>query len=100
MSEVSSTSVNSSSQNIAVAFAREYGVSVQSAEKILNFSQSKHLIRDLKKMGMNPRDFAPLKKLEMPSSEAIDRVASVLGEEPKKIEMIFSSFISDLRAEQ
>lgn len=82
------------------AFARDFGVSQQSAEKILTIAQSKHLKRDLKQLGLELRDFMPLKNLEMPSDQSIHRVAQVLGEEPNKIEIVFSRFISDMKAAQ
>jgi hypothetical protein len=82
------------------AMQRDFGISQLSAERITAIGQSKHLRHELKAMGINPKDFAPLEKLEMPAPASINAVANTLGEDSWKIEKMFSSYISDMKAIQ
>jgi hypothetical protein len=81
-----------------LALQQSFGISQATAEKVAQLGQSHHVRRDLRKMGLNPSDFAPLLKLEMPATESIRAVANSLGEEPWKVEQIFSSYIADTKS--
>ena len=81
----------------AQLLARDFGLKLQSAQTILKFSQSKQLNRDLRNAGLKPKELLPLTKFEMPSSETVSKVAAILGENPRRIEAVFSSMIADLK---
>lgn len=82
---------------MASAISRDFGISYDSAEKITKICQSRDLTRDMRKMGLDARDFEALAKAEMPSNEVILSVARALNEDSRRIYSIFASFVRDMK---
>lgn len=81
----------------ATLLARNYEISVQSAQKILKVASGKVSRQGLRDLGLVVEDVKLLKKLEMPSDETILRISAALGEDAWKIQNLVQGFISDIR---
>lgn len=91
--------VDVAEENPVTLLAQDFGIRMESAEKILRIAQGDDVAEAASEMNLDLVDVAPLAKLEMPSTESIDRVAKSLGEDRAKVEGIFSELISDIQAE-
>jgi hypothetical protein len=87
------------SENSANLLARNYEISVQSAQKILQIASGKVSKKSLRDVGLVSEDVKLLKKLEMPSDQTILRISAALGEDSWKIQNLIQGFVSDLQRE-
>ena len=86
-------------QDLLVA---KYGISSSSSETIVKLAQSNehHKAKTLASMGLSSDDIHAFAKLEMPSTDGIDKMATSLSEDPAKIQALISDFITDISAEK
>ena len=79
-----------------------YGISSESSETIIQLAKSneRRQAKTLASMGFCSDDISAFAKLEMPSVEGIDKMATSLNEDPTKIHAVVTDFISDIRAEK
>lgn len=83
--------------NCDEAFAQQYGVQRQSAQKILTLASGKHPFRSMRQVGLKMSDARYLQNRQMPSQETIDRVGKTLGEDSDKIQNIVQDFVMSAR---
>jgi hypothetical protein len=83
----------------ALELARDYGIRVESARKILYVTTADDVKAALAQTGLSADEFAPLRKLQMPSQESILHMASVLNESSTNIEDLLRGYVHDMRVE-
>ena len=86
-------------QDLLVA---KYGISSSSSETIVKLAQSneRRQAKALASMGLSSDDIGAFAKLEMPSADGIDKMATALNEDPAKIQALITDFITDIKVEK
>lgn len=85
-----------SAKSPAALLARDYGIRVASAQKILALASGKNKTKAMEAMDLEKKDLAPLARYGMPSGEAVRKIAKNLGESQAKVDRILRDFVTDM----
>lgn len=84
----------------AQQMASDFGIQLSSAQSILAFTQGGSQAQErAAALGLSASDLAALVRLEMPSANAISKIAGSLGEDSIKIEQVARSYVSEVKAQ-
>ena len=91
-----------STQSPKDLLATKYGISAESSATIVHLAQSneRRQAKTLASLGFSSDDLSAFAKLEMPSTEGINQMATSLNEDSAKIQALITDFISDIKVER